>query len=70
MTSASSSTLMTAAALDAIGRFVGNVGVPAAIAFLVLWQVTPRLDAQTVALQDVRTQLAVYSATCGVLRGP
>jgi hypothetical protein len=63
-----SSTLQTIAGVDAIGRFIGNVGVPAAIAFLVLWQVTPRLDQQTIALQQLNTAVAVQSASCGLGR--
>lgn len=64
-----SAVLMNVAALDAISRAVGNVGVPAAIAFLVLWQVTPRLDAQTIALQQLNTAVAVQTAACAPGRG-
>lgn len=55
---------MTAAALDSIGRFVSNVGVPAAVLFLLLWQITPRLDATNEALRALQTQIAVNTATC------
>jgi hypothetical protein len=60
-----SHTLVTAALLDSLGRFVGNVGVPAAIAFFILYQITPRLD--TIATNQVQanTQLTVIAATCG-----
>jgi hypothetical protein len=50
--------------VDALSRFVANVGVPAAIAFFVLYQVTPRLDAQTQAVTNLNTQLAVISVAC------
>lgn len=60
----SSTTLMNVAALDAIGRVVGNVGVPAAIAFFILWQITPRLDAMNTALASSNVQLAVIGASC------
>lgn len=65
-----SSTLGTAAMLDSVGRFVGNVGVPAAIAFLVLWQITGRLDQMTTLQQASNTQLAVLAITCGQQRAP
>lgn len=60
------SSLGTAAMLDAVGRFVANVGVPAAIAFFILYQLTPRLDAMNQSLTTLTTQMTVYSATCAV----
>lgn len=51
--------------LDSIGRFVSNVGVPAAIAFFVLWQLTPKLDQLVSLQQQTNTQLAVMFTTCG-----
>lgn len=59
-----STVLMNVAALDAIGRVVGNIGVPAAIAFFILWQITPRLDAMNVTLSSTNVQLAVIGASC------
>jgi hypothetical protein len=59
-----STTLTTAALLDSMGRFVANVGVPAAIAFFILYQITPKLDAQTQALVQMSTQLTVLTITC------
>lgn len=63
-----SGTLQSIAGIDAISRAAGNVGVPAAIAFLVLWQVTPRLDQQTIALQQLNTAVAVQTAACSMPR--
>lgn len=60
----SSNVLTTVAGIDAISRAAANVGVPAAIALLVLWQVTPRLDQQTQALQQLSTAVAVNTAAC------
>lgn len=57
--------LGTAAALDSIGRFVANVGVPAAITFFMLSQITPRLDAIAANQSQTNTQLAIFSASCG-----
>ena len=65
-----STSLGTAALLDSIGRFVSNVGVPAAIAFLVLWQLTPKLDQMVVQQTQTNTQLAVLSVSCGPARFP
>lgn len=60
-----SNAVVTASALDSVGRLIGNVGVPAAIAFFILYQITPRLD-QMAALQvQANTQLTVIAATCG-----
>lgn len=57
--------LGTAAALDSVGRFVANVGVPAAITFFMLSQLTPRLDAIANNQANTNTQLAILSASCG-----
>jgi hypothetical protein len=55
--------------LDALGRFVSNVGVPAAITFFMLSQLTPRLDAQSVLLAQANTTLTVMATTgCGTAR--
>jgi hypothetical protein len=51
--------------LDSAGRFIANVGVPAAITFFMLSQLTPRLDAIATAQQQTNTQLAIFSASCG-----
>lgn len=59
--------LGTAAALDSIGRFVANVGVPAAITFFMLSQLTPRLDAIATNQAQTNTQLAIFSASCGAV---
>lgn len=59
-----SSTLIGISALDALGRFVGNVGVPAAIAFFILAQITPRLDVIASNQVSSNTNLAVIAATC------
>lgn len=53
--------------LDSVGRFVSNVGVPAAIAFFILYQLTPRLDSMNQSLTTLTTQMTVYSATCSAL---
>lgn len=58
------STLGTAAMLDAVGRFVSNVGVPAAIAFFILYQITPRLDQLAVLSTQANTQLTIIGASC------
>lgn len=60
-----SSSLGTAALIDSIGRFVSNVGVPAAIALVLLWQFTPRLDRIGDLQAQQNTQLAIVTATCG-----
>jgi len=57
--------LGTAAALDSMGRFVANVGVPAAITFFMLSQLTPRLDTIAANQAQTNTQLAIFSASCG-----
>lgn len=58
-------TLLTAALLDSMGRFIGNVGVPAAIAFFILYQITPRLDQLAVLQTAANTQLTIIGASCG-----
>lgn len=57
--------LGTAAMIDAIGRFVSNVGVPAAIAFLLLSQLSPRLDQQSTMLAQANTELTIIASRCG-----
>lgn len=57
--------LGTAAALDSIGRFIANVGVPAAIAFFILSQLTPRLDVIASNQVATNTNLAIIGASCG-----
>lgn len=61
-----STALAAAATLDSAGRFIANVGVPAAITFFMLSQLTPRLDTIAANQQQTNTQLAVFSASCGV----
>lgn len=61
----SSQTLVTAALLDSMGRFIGNVGVPAAIAFFILYQITPRLDQIATLQTQSNTQLTIIGASCG-----
>lgn len=60
-----STVLGTAAMLDSIGRFVSNVGVPAAIAFFILNQISPRLDTIATLQTQANTELTVMTATCG-----
>lgn len=62
--SVNSSTIIGISALDALGRFVGNVGVPAAIAFFILAQITPRLDVIASNQVSSNTNLAVIAASC------
>lgn len=57
--------LVTAAMLDSAGRFIANVGVPAAITFFLLSQITPRLDAIATNQIGTTTQLAIIGASCG-----
>ncbi len=59
-----STALVTASVLDSAGRFIANVGVPAAITFFLLSQITPRLDAIANAQQGATTQLAIIGASC------
>jgi hypothetical protein len=59
-----STVLGTAAMLDSVGRFTSNVGVPAAIALFVVWQISPRLDAVALEQRQTNTQLTVLSASC------
>lgn len=49
---------------DSIGRFVANVGVPAAIAFFVLWQIGGKLDTVGLELNRTNTQLTLMTASC------
>lgn len=56
--------LFTAALLDSMGRFIGNVGVPAAIAFFILYQITPRLDNLATLQTAANTQLTIIGASC------
>ncbi len=63
-----SQALGTAAMLDSVGRFTSNVGVPAAIAMFVLWQVGPKLDAVALEQRETNTQLTVIASTCGLVR--
>jgi hypothetical protein len=65
-----SQALGTAAMLDAVGRFVSNVGVPAAIAFFILYQLTPRLDSINQSLTTLTTQMTVTTALCAPIRQP
>lgn len=65
-----SGTLVTAALLDSMGRFVGNVGVPAAIAFFILYQITPRLDQLATLQTQANTQLTIIGATCATTSRP
>jgi hypothetical protein len=60
-----STNLGTAALIDSMGRFVANVGVPAAIALILLWQITPRLDRIGDLQAQQNTNLAILQATCG-----
>jgi hypothetical protein len=60
-----STVLGTAAMLDSMGRFVSNVGVPAAITFFMLSQLTPRLDTIALEQRQSNTQLTLIAATCG-----
>jgi hypothetical protein len=63
-----STVLGTAAMLDSVGRFTSNVGVPAAIALFVLWQIGPKLDAVALEQRQTNTELTVIGASC--LSGP
>lgn len=70
--SPASTALITATMLDSAGRFIANVGVPAAITFFLLSQITPRLDALAVLQTQANTNLAIIGASCGArpLIGP
>lgn len=59
-----STTIITATMLDSIGRFISNVGVPAAIAFFILWQIGPRLDQMVVLQTQSNTELTILASTC------
>lgn len=62
---------MTAAFLDSVGRFVGSIGVPAAIAFFILYQIGPKLDTIAVQQTQANTTLSLIAASCapaGIVR--
>lgn len=63
-----STTLGTAALMDSMGRFISNVGVPAAITFFLLSQLSPRLDQQSTLLAQANTELTIIASTCGQTR--
>lgn len=50
--------------VDSLSRFIGNVGVPAAIAFFILYQITPRLDQMNTLQTQSNTQLTIIAASC------
>jgi hypothetical protein len=54
--------------VDAMGRFIANVGVPATIALFILYQITPRLDRIADGQSASTAQLAFIQATCAVPR--
>ncbi len=56
--------LGTAAMVDSLGRFIANVGVPAVIALLILYQITPRLDRIADGQSASAAQLTLIAATC------
>lgn len=58
-------TLTTAAMVDSLSRFIGNVGVPATIALFILYQITPRLDRIADQGAASSAQLTMVLATCG-----
>lgn len=60
----SSSVLGTAAMVDSLGRFIANVGVPATIALLILYQITPRLDRIADNQSAASGQLLLIAASC------
>lgn len=62
--------LGTAAMLDSMGRFVSNVGVPAAITFFLLSQLTPRLDNISTLQTQANTQLTIIASSCSPARAP
>jgi hypothetical protein len=63
-----STTIITATMLDSVGRFISNVGVPAAIAFFILWQIGPRLDQMIVLQTQNNTELTILASTCSAPR--
>jgi len=65
-----SGALGTAAMLDSMGRFVSNVGVPAAITFFLLSQLTPRLDNISTLQTQANTQLTIIASSCAQPRAP
>lgn len=51
---------------DAVGRFIGQIGVPAAIAFFVLSQLIPRIDHGIAVADHVDAELQFLAARgCG-----
>jgi hypothetical protein len=64
-TGPASTALITATMLDSAGRFIANVGVPAAITFFLLSQITPRLDSIATLQAAANTNLAIIGASCG-----
>lgn len=50
--------------LEAVSRFVGNVGVPATIALFILYQITPRLDRIADGQSIAGAQLTLIAASC------
>lgn len=62
--SVSGNSPVTSNLVDTIGRFVANVGVPAAMAFFILYQITPRLDTTNSQLAQLQTSMAVNTASC------
>jgi hypothetical protein len=56
--------LANAASIDALGRMISNVGVPAVFALVLLWQITPRLDRIGDLRAGQNTSLAVLQASC------
>jgi hypothetical protein len=61
---ATSTLLSSVAGIDAISRAVANIGVPAAIAFFILAQITPRLDSITANQVSANTTLTLIAASC------
>jgi len=50
--------------LEAVGRFVGQVGVPAALALVVLWRLDGALRDLAVEVRGVREAVVVLSEQC------
>jgi len=65
----SSNSIASITLSEAFVRLVSNVGIPAAIAFFMLSQLEPRIDAQSVLLAQANTTLTVIATTgCGPIR--
>jgi len=62
--------ITTATMLDAMGRFVSNVGVPAAIAFYILAQLGPKLDTIAANQTGLNTEIAIVATSCNAPRQP